>query len=164
MKKILVLFLTLVFSALAFGQTKYKAYSNTRFGYSILYPSDMLKPSKLKDASNSGEIFYSKDKSVEMRVWGEYNASFKTLEEQFEDELQNFGKNVTYKILLKNGFVISGFRNGKIFYQKTMRRKLEEIDVLYTFIIEYKKTDRKKFDSIIQKIAKSFKFDPKTDV
>ena len=154
----------LAFSAFAYGQTKYKSYSNARFGYSISYPADYLSPQKLEDVSNSGEIFLSKDKSAEMRVWGEYNAQYRTLEQQYQEDLKNYGEGVTYKVLLKNGYVISGIKDDKIFYQKTLRRRLKEIDVFYTFTIEYKKSERKKFDTIAQQIAKSFRFNPNADV
>jgi len=160
MRKLLTLFAVLIFSAVVCAQTKYKTCTNARFSYSVLYPSDLLKPKKEWDATNSGEIFLSKDKSAEMRVWGEFNALFRTVGEQFDETVKDYGAGVTYRALLKNGFVVSGIKNDKIFYQKTLYHKFENIDVFYTFTIEYKKTDRRKFDSIIKKVADSFKFDP----
>lgn len=144
------------------GQTKYETYSNARFGYEIQYLSDLLKiqpPSFTGD----GRIFLSKDKKAEMRVWANFNATFVTVHEQFDEDLKGYS-GITYKRLLKNSFVISGVRNGKIFYQKTLYHKFKETDVFYTFTIEYPNTQKSKFDAIVTRIARSFKFDPKADV
>ena len=164
MRKASILLAILVFSAVAFSQTKYKTYSNARFGFSILYPYELLQI-QLPSFTGDGRIFVSKDKSTEMRVWGEFNALFRTVPEQYQENLADYReKNVTYKVLLKNGFVISGIKDNKIFYQKTLYHRFnEDVDVFYTFTIEYKKSDRKKFDPIVKEIAESFKFNPNAE-
>lgn len=163
-KLILLLSLILTGCGCAIGQTKYSTYTNNRYAYQIEYPLGLLIPSKVEDASNSGEIFYSKNKEVEMRVWGEYNALFKTWREECDFELKDLGAAATYTVLKPGWFVISGVKDGKIFYQKTLLRKLKEIDVFYTFTIEYPPAERAKFDAVVERIAKSFKFDPTADV
>jgi hypothetical protein len=165
MNRYLVLVLLLLsFCPPSSAQTKYSTYTNDRFSFSIDYPTNLLNPSKIEDATNSGEIFYSKNKDVEMRAWGEYNALYKTWREWYKTQLNYFGTKPTYTVFKGNWFVISGLKNGKIFYQKTLRRKLKEIDVFYTFTIEYPQTERAKFDPAVQHIARSFKFDPTVDV
>jgi hypothetical protein len=164
--KALYLSMLMIFtiSACAGAQGKYSTYTNPRFAYSIEYPADLLTPSKIKDESNSGETFYSKNKEIEMRVWGEYYASDQTWEEWYKSDLDQIGTASTYTVLKDGWYVISGLKNGKIFYKKTLRRKLKEIDVLYTVTIEYPTTERAKFDAAVARIAKSFKFDPTADV
>ena len=167
MRKFHLVFITLfilIFFQTVSAQSKYKTYYNARYGFSISYPSSLLAPQKAEDVSSSGEIFLSKDKETEMRVWGEYNALEQTLERRYNENIKDYGDGVTYKILLKNGYVISGVKDEKIFYQKTLRRKHKETEVFYTFTIEYKKSDRKKFDPVIRQIADSFKYDPNADV
>ena len=165
MKKLTLSLLLVAFvCSVGVAQGKYSTYSNARFAYSIEYPDDLLTPSKIEDGSNSGEIFHSKDKEVEMRVWGEYNALYRTWQQLYNADLKYFGNKPTYTVFKDNWYVISGMKNGKIFYQKTLRRRLKEIDVLYTFTIEYPKTEGAKFDPAVQRIAKSFKFDPAADV
>jgi hypothetical protein len=167
MKKLAIIFSILLFSTFVCGQTKYKTYHNARFGYSISYPSDLLAPNKEEDMPASGKIFLSKDRNVaEMRVFAHFNALFHTLDEQFKEDLKSYGaEKVTYKVLLKNSFVISGIKDGKIFYQKTLFRRIkEDLEVFYTFTIEYKESERQKYDSAVRKIVESFRFDPKADV
>jgi hypothetical protein len=164
MKRLLIFGAVLIFSGTAFAQVKYKTYVNGRFGYSILYPYELLQIQP-PPFNGDGRRFLSKDKGAEMAVWGNFNALFRTVNEEYQGTLKDYGDGVTYKVLLKNGFVISGIKNDKIYYQKTLYHKFKEnLDVFYTFTIEYKKSDREKFDAVIQKIAESFKFDPKADV
>ncbi|HLM02454.1 MAG TPA: hypothetical protein VK400_15485, partial [Pyrinomonadaceae bacterium] len=83
-----------------------------------------------------------------------------------KEALKDYGaEGVTYKVLLKTGFVISGTKGGKIFYRKTLFRKVTaELEVFYTFTVEYNESERRKFDAAVRKIARSFRFDPKADV
>jgi len=164
MKKGSILFAIFIFSAaVAFGQTKYKTYPNERFGYSILYPYELFQTQKFSFNGDGGR-FISKDESAEMSVWAHYNAMEHTLKEEFEEDLKSYGDKVSYKLLLKNGFVISGTKDDKIFYQKTLYHKFKDTEVFYIFTIEYKTKARKKFDPIVRKIAQSFNFNPNADV
>jgi hypothetical protein len=159
-----VLIIVFVFNEIGNGQTKYKTYTNPRFGYEIKYPEELkIQPSSF---TGDGRVFLSADKHVEMRVWGQYNALFDSLKNAYLSDLKERSDGITYKVLLKNSYVISGVRGKKIFYQKTMRRGKDGDSgaVFYTFTIEYLKTDKSKFDQIVRKISDSFKFDPNADV
>jgi len=168
--KSLVLFLAVIVLAvtIADAQNRFATYSNERFAFSIEYPHNMLIPSETKDASHSGEVFRSRDGDKELRVWGEYNALFKTWREEYELELKGFGLKPTYAVFKPGWFVISGIKGGKIFYQKTLRRtlrdKLGNMDVFYTFTIEYPRSASAKMAPIVKRISASFQFDPHADV
>lgn len=109
MKKLLVLLFSITcFGTSVFGQVKYSTYHNSRFFFSIDYPSSLVI---MQDppANNDGRTFLSKDGRVEMRAWGQYNAQFLTVEEQFAEELNGHElEAITYKTLSKNWFVITG--------------------------------------------------------
>jgi len=148
-------------SQFALGQTKYETYSNGRFGYTIQYPSDLLRiqPAPF---NGDGRVFISRDKNVEMRAWANFNATFLSVEGQFDEDVKNY-RGITYKHLFNNSFVISGAQNGKVFYQKTLYHKFKETEVFYTFTIEYPKTQKSQFDAIVTRISNSFKFDPNAE-
>lgn len=149
MKRFSILFAILIFSAVAFGQS-YKSYGNSRFGYSISYLSS-LKPQG-EAANGDGQIFKNSD--AEMRVYGSNLLLNETIEKEYSAILKEKGKSVTYKTSGKNFFVVSGKRNGKIFYQKT----LENSDGAFiTFMIEYKESKRSIYDSAVTKMVKSLK-------
>jgi len=150
MKKLLTLSTILLLSVAVFGQQNYNTYSNARFGYSISYPSNLLTPQG--EAENGdGQVF--KNNETELRVWGSNNALGRTLRQEFNANLNDYGRGVTYKTLLKNGFVISGTQKGKIFYHKTIFND----DQFLTFTFFYPTSKRSVYDSIVSKIAKSFK-------
>ena len=141
------------------GQTKFESYDNARFEYSIQYPVDILTPQD--EAQNGdGRAFLSPDGTVKMLVWGQYNALFDTLKKAYLSDLRERSKGVTYKALLKKSYVISGVKDGKIFYQKTMLNGKDGDGgaVFATFTIEYDKADKSKYDPVVRKIAASFKF------
>ncbi len=156
-----LLFTAMMMTGLVIGasaQSKFTTYSNDRFYFSIEYPSEMLK-AQPAPANNDGRTFVSRDKAVEMRVWGQYNALDRTLTEEYNEALAGYGSGVTYKVLGDSSFVISGTAGSKIYYRKTMLRTGRN-EVFYTFTIEYPKTQKSKFDSVVTRIARSFKFDP----
>jgi hypothetical protein len=159
---IVSLAIILLVGSYAFGQSKFAAYNNARFGYSIEFPSDLLLMQTESD-NGDGATFVSKNGSAEMRVWGQFNVLNRSVRDEYTEVLKRANTNFTYKRLLKNGFAISGISGYRIYYQKTIYRPGKG-GVFYTFTIEYPAAERAKFDAAVQRIAKSFKFDPSADV
>jgi hypothetical protein len=151
MKKLSVLFLITVLSIAAAAQTKYKTYRNARFGYAISYPADLLKPQG--EAQNGdGQVFTSDE--AEMRVFGSNMLVNETLLKEFNAVIAEFGaENVTYKTYRKNFFVVSGVKDGKIFYQKTMAKN----GAFITFMTEYDESARGVYDKAVAQMVKSFR-------
>ncbi len=141
------------------GQSGYVTYYNSRFEYSIKYPTKVFVPQE-ESANGDGRVFLAKG-GAELRVWGQYNALMDTVREAYENDLNEYGRGVTYKVLQNNGYVISGTKGNKVYYQKTMLNGSDGDGgaVFATFTIEYKKTEKAKYDPIVTKIAASFRFD-----
>ena len=135
------------------AQNSYKTYANARFKYSISYPADLLVPQG--EAENGdGQVFREKSgSSVEMRVYGGYNALNETLRSRYADLVRKWAKGVTYKVIRRDWFVVSAMVNGKIHYQKTILRG----DVFKTFEIEYDAVRGSTYNDVTDRIAKSFK-------
>ncbi|HEX8494596.1 MAG TPA: hypothetical protein VF658_17250 [Pyrinomonadaceae bacterium] len=127
----------------------YKTYTNARYGYSIAYPSSLLIPQGEAD-NGDGQAFRSKDGAAEMRVYGSQNMGGGLTAAYTEAQA---GKDVSYKIIKRNWFVVSGRSGGKVFYQKTMMKN----DVLKTFTIEYDEAQKATYDAVTTRIARSFK-------
>lgn len=163
MKRCFVSLLFVVLSVtFAIAQSKYTTYSNARFGYSIQFPLGLLEMQAESD-NGDGTTFVSKDGSVEMRVWGQHNALSRSVRTEYAEALKRADTDFTYKSLLKNGFAISGTAGDKIYYQKTLYRAGKG-GVFYTFTIEYPMSERVKYDAVVQRIVRSFKFDPSANV
>jgi hypothetical protein len=126
----------------------YQTYSNARYGYQISYPVGLLIPQG-ESTNGDGQKFLSKNGSATLLAFGS-NRLDRSLQDEFESAQEN--RTVTYKVLKRDMFVVSGVDNGKIFYQKTLLRG----DVFKTFIIEYDEGERKVFDPITTRIARSF--------
>ena len=130
----------------------YKTYANARFKYSISDPADLLVPQGEAD-NGDGQVFKEKgNSSVEMRVYGGYNALNETLRSRYEKLIREWG-NVSYKVIRKDWFVVSAMVSGKIRYQKTILRG----DTFKTFEIEYDAVRGSTYNEVTDRISKSFK-------
>lgn len=136
------------YSSSAAQRTVYKTYTNARFGYSISYPSNLLTPQGEAD-NGDGQVFRARDNSAEMRVYGSQDVGGGLAEAYREAQA---GKEVTYKTMKRNWFVVSGRDGGRIFYRKTIFKG----DVLKTFTIEYDESQKSTYDAITARIARSF--------
>jgi hypothetical protein len=152
----------LIITAFISAQEKFDTYTNERFFFSIDYPADLLKTLPPPD-NDDGRTFRSADKQVEMQVWGEYNAESKTLQERYERDLKGFTEKPTYMVSKRDWYVLSGLKEGRIFYEKVLVRRRGDTDIFFTFTIEYPTSQKTKFDPIVKRMADSFKFDPNPD-
>lgn len=127
--------------------------ANARFGYSISYPSDLLLPQG--EAQNGdGQKFLAKDGSAEMLVYANYKLDDEdTLRKLYDEAVADLG-NPTYKVIKGDWFVVSGKKQGKIYYRKTMLKN----EIFMTFTIEYNESKRKTYDAVTTRISKSFWF------
>lgn len=160
--RILLITILLAFASVAAAQEKYSTYSNDRFSFSVDYPADVLKMLPPPD-NDDGRTFRSDDKGVEMQVWGEYNAESRTLQERYERDLKGFTEKPSYMVLKRDWYVLSGLKDGKIFYEKVLVRRRGDTDIFYTFTVEYPAGQKTTFDPIVKRMADSFKFDPNPD-
>lgn len=136
----------------------YDQYCNVRFDYCLDYPN-FLNPQP-ESANGDGRIFNNEKDEEVLRVFGRFNLDAEgeiiSLEQQFKTDIQdNLKKNnvVTYKKLGETFFVISGYRNGKIFYQKTILKN----DAFAFAILQYSKDEKEIYDKVSTEIFKSFK-------
>jgi hypothetical protein len=154
MKKKLIftaIILSLTFTQTISAQTGYKTYSNARFGYSISYPADLLKPQGESD-NGDGQIFSGS--GAEMRVFGSNMLLNGSVLKEFNAIVSEHGDGVAYKTYRKNFFVVSALNDGKIFYQKTIAKPNGSF---ITFMIEYDESKRGAYDKAVTKMVNSFK-------
>lgn len=132
----------------------YKKYHNDRFQYEIDYPETLIPQGEA--TNGDGQRFISKDGKIEMAVYARYNVFEQNISQLFQEYLTLSSKEravkITYKVLKKNFFVISGNKGSKIFYQKTILRD----DIVQTFEIEYENREKSTYDNVVATIAKSF--------
>lgn len=148
----------LVLSASALAVTLV-SYSNARFNYWVHVPSDLtaLPPPDNGD----GQAWRSQDGRVRVAAWGSYGpgvldipkpSAFLAWSEKNERE---GGNRITYRKLLKEAFVLSGYlKDGRIFYQKTLVKD----GTAATVRIEYPLNQHAVWDGRAVQIASSLKW------
>jgi hypothetical protein len=138
------------------AQEKYSTYSNSRFSYVISYPAALLIPQGESD-NGDGQKFLSSDGQVEMIVYGNENTSDQSLRDLYNSQLRSEGnqskRQVTYKVLRANWYVVSGYEGDRVYYQKTIFNG----GVFKTFRIEYDKSRADVFDQVTKKVVASFR-------
>ena len=129
------------------SNTTLKRYYNSRFGYSILYPSSF---NIIKEPENGDGCRFSKDNNTYLSVWGMYNSLDETLEEVYN---QYKSKSPAYYRIKDNWFVISdNTDNGYIFYQKTVLKD----GVFMTAVLHYPSNENDYYSALIPKIFTKF--------
>jgi hypothetical protein len=163
LRSLVVVAAVFVIASTALGQTRYSTYTNDRFFFSVDYPSSLFEMQPPPE-NNDGRTFLSKDRHVEMRVWGVYDALSETLEQKYNAALKSFTKRPTYTVFSKSRFVVSGVRDNRIVYIKTLYRRTKDTDIFYTLTIEYPLADKIKYDTVVTHIANSFKIIQGADI
>lgn len=135
---------------------KYSEYVNSKFSFSIQYPSNLLFPQGESDIGD-GQIFLSQDAKIKLNTWGSFNTFDTTIEQEFNDESRGgLGsdphKVVVYKKQKNNWFVVSGYRDTNIFYMKEFLVG----DHFIGFNIEYPKSENDKWKPIVSDITSNF--------
>lgn len=160
MRYFVLLLIAALLPQIPLAEGSFKQYVNARYGYSISYPADILRPQGESD-NGDGQKFLSIDGDAELLVYGANNVLEQSLEELYSEASQAGGaehpeRAVTYRVIKKDWFVVSGRQGGKIFYQKTIRND----DQFVSFILEYPESRKATFDPIAGFISKSFKLVP----
>jgi hypothetical protein len=137
---------------------KFETYCNSRFGFCIDYPSNKLFPQG-ESANGDGQIFTSEDTETTLWVYRDFrdNAYVEdefTIKSVFNSDIQtnNPNRSITYKQLGTDYYVVSGYNEDKIFYQKTMITDKG----LATSLIEYPESEREYYDKVSETIFTSF--------
>ena len=139
------------------SERKFETCTNLRFEYAVDYPSDMLIPQG-ESQNGAGQRFTSRARDVELVAVGSYNALDKTLRERFAEEIEEEAddgakRTVTYKVLKKDWFVVSGTEGARVFYTKVMLKD----DTFKRMTFRYPVGRDAELTPLTARIAKSFR-------
>lgn len=128
---------------------------NERRGFAIAYPAGVFEQ-KTEPNSEDGRVFTSKDGKAKLLVGAFDNEQNNTIDEyrQFLLDEQYAGAAIDYAPVRKTWFVLSGTRNGEIFYQRvsfTCGGKL-----INSWAILYPEEQRDAYDRVLEAIARTF--------
>lgn len=139
---------------------KFETYCNGRFGFCIDYPTSKLYPQG-ESGNGDGQVFKSKDAETTLWVYRDFRDN---VDPEFVIatgfNLDSWGNNpdspkrvITYKKLGNTYYVVSGYNEGKIFYQKTVIT----VEGLVTSIIEYPESEKEYYNKVSETIFESLK-------
>ena len=128
---------------------------NERHGFAIAYPVDVFEQ-KSAPTTDQGRVLVSKDGKAKLLVGAFENADAQSLEayRQFLLEGQYAGADIDYSRIKGRWFVLSGTRNGEIFYQRvsfTCGGKL-----INSWAMLYPQAERKTYDRVLEAIARTY--------
>jgi hypothetical protein len=135
---------------MAFSLTKY---TNSRYGYSISFPADLLKALPESD-SGDGRVFHAKSHSAEFRVFADGAV------EGFDDTpdliagsaLKNCSNpQQAYRVVKPHLIAISCLAGDDIYYQKTYLYK----SLATTMAAKYPNSESRLWNAVVSKMARS---------
>ncbi|MBZ9987685.1 hypothetical protein LB572_11315 [Mesorhizobium sp. BH1-1-5] len=130
-------------------------YVNARFGQSCTFPDEIFNNPLPEPENGDGQQWLSAD-GAELTCSGINNVDNETPRSFVDDEKASTesGYKVTYSKSGKNWAVLSGTKDGKIFYE---RRLFGKDDVIRTVFLEYPSSLKAKYDPLAGAIAKSLR-------
>ena len=131
-------------------KTTYSKYKNSRYGYSVSYPT-FLKVRSVAE-NEDGIVCASEDGEVVMNVYGTHY--FENKSDYYEYQKANAYFDVTYSVFKDTWFVLSGYDEDYIVYEKHF---LNSDNTENTFSLRYPADRKEEFDPIVNYMVKNFK-------
>jgi hypothetical protein len=130
-------------------------YRSESFGYSLLFPADLLSPPEVSQ-NGEGVEFLSEDGKTKLKVLTVQNKERITAEEyraKLIKEFPQYGA-IHYGPMGQSWFVLSGVRGSSIYYQKIMFACGGRL--INAFALTYPEERKGAYDAIVTKIEKNF--------
>ncbi len=134
----------------------FATYRNDRYGFSLSYPAGTFAP--LPSPANDGSrVFVSRDGNARLLAGALPNPDGMALRDYRSLVLQQSyqGADVDYAPVRDNWFVLSGMRDGAIFYERvtfTCGGRL-----INSWAMLYPAADRRLYDRIVEHVARSYR-------
>ena len=149
------------FSLTALAEGNYRTYVNSRYGYSISYPSNLI-PQPESD-SGDGRAFLSKNGDAELLVFA--SACYQSADEylaEYKKKHQSGELSLTYSRKGKGFVVVSGIKKGRIFYDKMLISGEGEVIETWctSFHFEHDETALDKYKEATKRLSSSLKAPP----
>jgi hypothetical protein len=131
-------------------ELKWKRYTNERFGFVLSYPSTLVA-SRTPD-NGAGREFHTADGAFSLSAQAHF-LSDRTLESNWNEELNTQGVTITYKRKAKDWYVVSGVTSdGTEYYHKFWVKGGNWVELAIT----YPHAQNAKYDKWVEQIAKRF--------
>lgn len=129
----------------------YWNYHNSRYGFNVNYPSYFSRANP--PINGDGQQFYSPDEKIEITVYGCNVYDETTIEDEYNNLLNEITDGVSFNKLADEWFVVSWIDEGFIYYQKTFSGEGSQ----NTLIARYQEEIKEEGNHIVEKMEASFK-------
>ena len=130
---------------------QYQDYDNARFGFHVSYPPE-FKPQG--ESENADGQKFANDSGAALTTYAYYRIDGNNIKDVYKNEVDGSGIKITYKVLKKNWFVISGTKDGEIIYEKVIQND----DTLAHMSFSYPESKAGDYSQITKMISDGFKF------
>jgi hypothetical protein len=144
-------------AAVAAAAQDVATYRNDRYGFSLSYPSGTFTPQPPPAGDDDGRVFVSRDGNARLLAGALANADGMNLRDYRTLVLQQSypGAAIDYAPMRDNWFVLSGVRDGVMFYERVTftcgGRRINSWAMLYPA------AERSLYDRIVEQVARSYR-------
>jgi hypothetical protein len=124
-------------------------YVNPRFGFQMSYPPELV--ASPEPENGDGREFHTRDKTFSVAAFGHYLVDT-TLEACWQEDLKQYGDRITYKKKARDWFVVSGVKDGKVFYHKFSVMGDSCAELLFS----YPQDKASQYDPWVERIVKGY--------
>ena len=125
-------------------------YVNERFGTSATFPGERF-PQPLPAPTNGDGLGWTAPNGAEVYIYGRNNLGGETPQTIIADRAET--DEVTYKASGKRWAVVSGYRDGKIFYERYILRG----DLIHSVAVRYPEEVRDIYDPLVGPVTLSLR-------
>lgn len=142
-------------TARAQDPTEIATYRNPIYGFTISYPTAHFAPQE--PLAQEGRVWVSPDGSAKLLAGGLPNDGGLSLREYRELVLRESyaGANVDYAPVRDTWFVLSGVRDGMIFYERVTFTCGGR--VINSWALLYPASERRRYDRVVEQVARSYR-------
>jgi hypothetical protein len=142
-----VIALSLVPAAAAAGNTDWQRYAIPKTGAAVEIPISVFSQDAGLPQSGLGRRFYTDDHRADLTVQSIPNLANDTPATFLEK--QRPPSDIVYKRVTRNFFVVSSFRNGRIWYDRCNRSG----DYMNCILINYPAAEKRQWDEVVTRIS-----------
>lgn len=125
-------------------------YHNERFGTSAIFPREAF-PDQVEAPSNGDGLGWTSPEGAELFIYARYNLGGETPNSVIADRSNT--DRVTYRKAGRSWAVVSGYRDGRIFYERYIFRG----DLIHSVSIRYPERLRATYDRLVGPVTNTLR-------
>ena len=143
--------------AAAIGADGWGNYRDSRYGFSIAYPSNIFRPDPNAQSRSGARAFISRDGTAKLLVGAFDNESGESMAQYRSYILKQSyaGADIDYAPVRKKFFVLSGNHNGITFYERVSFTCGG--NVINSWAMIYPQSEKRFYDKVVEAVAKTYR-------